>query len=219
MNESHPREDELNDYADAEPSARAANVGAHVAQCEQCAATIAGLTSLRADAASLSREIAPPIDLWPAIAQRTVLAPARSRSAALHTLRMPLAAAALLLIVASSVTTWLLTRSPVAAPVAAASADTPAGAASLVAFAPSDLVYRQAIAELEKALVDQRAQLDSLTVRVVTENLATIDSALATAQAALAADPSNTRWPAILAGTYRKKIELLEHTLRITKAS
>lgn len=219
MTEKHPREDELNDYVDGEPSARNADIAAHVASCSECAATVAALTSLRADAAALTRDIAPPIDLWPAIAQRTVLAPARSRWAALHTLRLPLAAAAVLLIVASSVTTWMLTRPAADAPIATGPTAAADGAASLVAFAPADLVYRQAIADLEKALVEQRAQLDSMTVRVVTENLATIDSALATAQAALAADPSNTRWPAILAGTYRKKIELLEHTLRTTKAS
>ena len=79
----------------------------------------------------------------------------------------------------------------------------PAGSdpGQLVAF-PAD--YRQAAADLEAVLRQQRSRLRPETVRAVESSLATIDSAIAQASRALASDPANefiTRYLAQLRDT------------------
>jgi len=54
-----------------------------------------------------------------------------------------------------------------------------------------------------------RGRLDTATVRVIERNLATIDSAIAQAQRAVAADSANIYLNSHLADTRRRKLELL----------
>jgi hypothetical protein len=66
-----------------------------------------------------------------------------------------------------------------------------------------------AIAELQDALELNESKLDTATVRIVRENLAVIDRAIAQAQHALRRDPGNTYLNLHLAKSMRQKIELL----------
>ena len=75
------------------------------------------------------------------------------------------------------------------------------------------------IDELQLALRDHRAQLDTTTVRVLEENLATIDRAIAEAQEALAADPANHYLNAHLAATLRTKVRLLNRATALISAA
>ncbi len=61
-------------------------------------------------------------------------------------------------------------------------------------------------------------KLDSGTVRVLTQNLARIDSAIADAERALAADPSNAYVSRHLASTARRKVELLRLVAGLTQS-
>jgi hypothetical protein len=66
-----------------------------------------------------------------------------------------------------------------------------------------------AIAELEEALARNERQMDTSTVRVVRQNLAVIDQAIAQAQRALKNDPGSSYLNLHLANTMRHKIDLL----------
>jgi hypothetical protein len=75
-----------------------------------------------------------------------------------------------------------------------------------------------AIADLQDALERNENRLDTATVRVVRENLALIDRAIAQARAALAADPGNAYLNLHLADTMRRKLELLRRVNAIAAA-
>ena len=75
-----------------------------------------------------------------------------------------------------------------------------------------------AIAELQDALSRNESRLDTSTVRVVRENLALIDRAIAQARAALDADPANAYLNLHLADTMRRKLELLRRVNAIAAA-
>jgi len=62
---------------------------------------------------------------------------------------------------------------------------------------------------LERILQDGRGRLDSTTVRVLEQNLAVIDAAIAQARRAVAADSANLYLNSHLAETMRRKLELL----------
>jgi hypothetical protein len=78
--------------------------------------------------------------------------------------------------------------------------------------------YDAAVAELEQVLQQGRGTLDTTTVHVLERNLALIDRAIADARRALAADPHNAYLNAHLAGTMRRKIDLLRQAAAIVAA-
>ena len=69
--------------------------------------------------------------------------------------------------------------------------------------------YDAAIAELQSSLDQRRSTLDTSTVRIVEQNLAIIDKAIADARTALAADPSSRYLNTYLASTMRRKVDFL----------
>lgn len=71
------------------------------------------------------------------------------------------------------------------------------------------------IAELSAALQARRTRLAPETVRVIEENLRTIDRAIQEAQAALAADPGNQRPAHTILAMYMRKIDLLQQAVRL----
>jgi RES domain-containing protein len=71
--------------------------------------------------------------------------------------------------------------------------------------------YGVAIGELERALVDRPERLDSTTVRVLREKLASIDAAIAEALDALAQDPASGYLADHFADLMRRKLSLLRN--------
>ena len=223
--------DRLSEYIDGSLDAgEALALEAHLPQCAECTETLAALRAVAERAASLpARE--PERDLWPAIAERlgTRRAPrasladlVRGRFEGFTVRRLSfsvpqLAAAALALVLVSGGGVWMAFRArPIAAPVRVPAPvvlppPTVPGAAS-VGFEQ----YDTAIAELEHVLAQRRSSLDTSTVRVVEQNLATIDRAIAEARRALAADPTDLYLHDHLANTMRRKMGLLR---RVTAAA
>lgn len=77
--------------------------------------------------------------------------------------------------------------------------------------------YDAAIAELQTSLDQRRSTLDSSTVRIVEQNLAIIDKAIADARTALAADPSSHYLNTYLASTMRRKVDFLRRVNSLTR--
>ena len=228
--------DRLSEYLDDEltPDERAA-VEEHLRHCVACGAVLADLKRIVVRARAL--EDRPPArDLWPAIAARIGASPPpadRGDVVALDATRRrrrwsfsvpELAAAGIALMTLSGGAAWLLhpvTSTVVVARAPAVEASTTPGLTP--ALAPSGsfrigltpsrraagLSYDAAVADLEGVLTAGRGRLDSTTVRVIERNLATIDSAIAQAQRAVAADSANAYLNSHLAETMRRKLELL----------
>ena len=228
--------DRLSEYLDDEltPDERAA-VEEHLRHCVACGAVLADLKRIAVRARAL--EDRPPArDLWPAIAARIGASPPpadRGDVVALDATRRrrrwsfsvpELAAAGIALMTLSGGAAWLLhpvTSTVVVARAPAVEASTTPGLTP--ALAPSGsfrigltpsrraagLSYDAAVADLEGVLTAGRGRLDSTTVRVIERNLATIDSAIAQAQRAVAADSANAYLNSHLAETMRRKLELL----------
>ena len=220
---AHAWTDRLSEYLDGTLGDRDRGaLEAHLADCAECAETLAGLRAVAARAAR-APGIAPSVDLWPGIAARLEPRRAPWRLSSLFapgwrvSVTAPqLAAAALALVLLSSGTMWLiLARRPAALPVAPA----PTAAGADAAVAEFGLArYDAAIAELERVLSAHRRELDPATVRVIEDNLATIDRAIAQARAALAADPSNPYLNDHVADQMRRKVDLLRQVTALIHA-
>jgi hypothetical protein len=72
--------------------------------------------------------------------------------------------------------------------------------------------------DLERILAEGRGRLDTTTVRVLEQNLALIDRAIAQAQRAVAADSANVYLNSHLAETMRRKIDLLRQAAALVSA-
>ncbi len=214
--------DRLSDYVDDElPPADRAAVEEHLRACVACGEVVADLERIVARARGLE-DRAPDRDLWPAIAERIGLGRTdaepmvfdRDRSSA-HTRRwtfsLPqLAAAGIALMALSGGAAWLLHPSARAAVASRGGTAAPTPAVA-VAASPRNGTrgYDAAVADLERVLQEGRGRLDTTTVRVIEHNLATIDSAIAQAQHAVASDSANLYLNTHLADTMRRKLELL----------
>jgi len=212
--------DRLSEYLDGEDMSTAdrAAVDAHLAVCSECRTT---LDELRA-VASLARQLpdsGPSTELWPGVIDRiettsriVSFAPAPRRR---FTFTLPqLVAASLALMVLSGSMVWIARSDnpsarfpPVVALVAPGNdvTETPV-------FAPAsfvDMYYDQAVADLEKTLADGRNRLDPETVRIIKENLLSIDQAIEQSKKALRADPANVYLNTHFAAYRNRKLALL----------
>lgn len=224
--------DRLSEYLDRELAvADMAEADRHLASCAECRATLAELREVRSRARQLAAR-SPGTDLWPAIAAAIGAEPA-VRSAEVRPIRsrrryafsMPqLAAAGIALAALSGAGVWLATTGAPEAPLAVSPApDAPAGAQDVPLQAASlraAATYAAAIGDLEAVLADGRSQLDASTIRVIETNLALIDSAIAEAERAIAADPANAYLNSHLARTMQRKLDLLRRaaTLATTRS-
>jgi anti-sigma factor RsiW len=213
----------LSEYLDGElPAHDRAALEAHLETCNDCCAVLADLRRV-VDRARAAEEFIPRRDLWPGIARRIGATPARSPGIRRKwSLSLPqLAAAAILLMTLSGGAVWLMrptALSPGAGPIAtiAAPAGTPA---TINASNSASQSYAAAVADLERVLAGGRGQLDTTTVRVIEQNLAAIDQAIAQAQRALVADPANLYLNTHLAETMRRKLDLLRHAATLVPVS
>ena len=217
--------DRLSEYVDGElDSATTRALELHLEGCADCRSIADDLRTMSARGRALP-ELTPRADLWRGIESRihedgvVPFRPATRRGLLISWPR--LAAAALLLGLASGGAVYGVTRLSERTPeVATAPANqtngnggvaTPVNAGTTVTQSTAN-----AVADLEMILASER--LDSATVRVLVQNLARIDSAIADAERALAADPSNAYVSRHLASTARRKVELLHLVAGLTQS-
>ena len=218
---SDPWTERLSDYLDGElDAAELGELERHLRVCSDCADALEQLRAVVARAATLT-DRAPESDLWPAIEARLgrheasgTPAPGAPRGRISLSVAQ-LAAASIGLILLSGATAWWLARgaSQPARP------DAPAATIQPAAARQADPQYDAAIADLERALLEGRELLQPETLRILEQNLATIDRAIGEAQRALAADPSNLYLNNHLADTRRRKLALLRQAAAIVRES
>jgi len=220
MSTTDPWTDRLSEYLDGELAhdERLA-LEAHLDGCPACREVLEDLRAVVASARGLP-DLPPARDLWPEVAERTGgVLPLRPRAVRPTPSWVGLAAAAALFAAVGSGVTWLALAGRAGSAPAAVATTAPAGGTvttSTVSERPRST--DAAIAELEQIVRRGESRLDSATVRIVTENLARIDTAIVQAQRALAADPSNAYVSRHLADTERRKIELLRTAARIVQS-
>lgn len=207
-------------------------VETHLATCAECSATLEQLRAVVKRAEGL--EDRPPVgELWSGIAERIGASPEsegdlieldehrlfrqdRLRQRRLSFSLPQLVAASVALIVLSGGSAWLMVGS-------ASEAESLVATQGLVAERSAssfaDAKYGAAIADLERVIEDNRAQLDTATVRIIEENLMIIDRAIAQARRALADDPASSYLNEYLAGTMRQKLEFLRQAASMAGAA
>ncbi len=212
---------QLSEYLDGDLQVDQAQLlEAHLATCEACTTTLDELRAVQERAASLE-DSEPSRDLWSGIATRIRAAHTgetpvvdiesrRPRRRFAFTATQLLAAAATLVVTAVG-STMLATRSESPSP----------GAATVipVGIAASDASYDTAVDELVHALDEHRSQLDSATIVVLEQSLATIDQAIAEAVQALREEPNDQFLNSHLAHTKRQKLELLAQAVTLATAA
>jgi anti-sigma factor RsiW len=226
----------LDDYVGGElPPREERDVRRHLMQCDDCRAEETALRLLLDEAAALPEEIAPPSDLWQAIAPRLearVPLPA-APAERLDEVRVigprpvrplpwwMLAAASVALVVTTSFATLRFaggpdTDTPVL-PAQQAQAPAQAGGtpATLASFAPAEQEYEKAIGDLQKVLEQNRDQLAPETVAVVEANLRIIDQAIRESRAALARDPESPELTRMLTDAYGAKLNVLRRAVSL----
>ena len=204
--------DRLSEYLDGElDSQEHAALEAHLDTCADCRATLAELRRVVARAKTLE-DRPPRADLWQGVAERIgseKVVDLPTRRGRRFSFSVPqLIAASIALALVSSGSMWLaLHRETQSSGLAEQSgSNLPASYATNARW---EIQTDIAIVELQEALTRNEAQLDTATVRVVRQNLAVIDRAIAEAQKALKRDPNSGYLRLHLANTMRQKIELL----------
>jgi anti-sigma factor RsiW len=224
--------DRLSEYVDDElPEIERLALEAHLQTCGHCTGIVGDLRRV-IRRARMSKEQAPAHDLWPGIARRIGATPAvaaetvdlasRRRSRRWAFSLPQLAAAGIALMTISGGAVWLVSardRNPVVVSIdSAPGVGTPAVTA--VALRPNaSESYAAAVADLEQVLAEGRGRLDSTTVKVIEQNLAAIDRAIAEARRALEADSANLYLNSHLAETMRKKLDLLRQAAALVPVS
>jgi anti-sigma factor RsiW len=203
----------LSEYIDGElDTSERAELEQHLATCGHCYATLADLRDVVARAKTLAdRE--PAQDLWAGIRSgidrnREVQLTERLVRRRFSLTVGQLLAASIALVLLSGSGAWLALKPK---PTTVTPAPTPTAARVPGTEIQVNWTSRtdQAVADLQDALVRNESQLDTATVRVVRQALATIDRAIADARLALDKDPGNTYLNHHLANTMRRKLELL----------
>ena len=232
MNDIHQSiVDQLSDYIDGELAAEThAEVERHLGSCADCRAIAMELRAVAARAGSLV-DTPPQADLWGGIASRIGargagrVAPFEARTRRRFSFTLPqLAAAGIALMVLSGGMVWLAKSGDPRADFPAISAARPPvpDVASLPIAAPASRVdphYEGAVEDLEQTLERGRAQLDPETVRVLEQNLQSIDAAIAQCREALDKDPANSYLNNHLAAARQRKLALLRRATALTAGS
>ena len=206
----------LSEYLDGElDNTEQAALEAHLATCGHCYATLGELQQVVARAKALP-DTPPATDLWSGI--RAGMTPARSvvtahppirPSARRFSFSVPqLLAASIALMLLSGGGAWLALHAPSVTPTPGPTAVS-AARPRMTPVATWTGRTDAAITDLQTALTQNESRLDTATVRVVRQNLAIIDRAIAEARIALQKDPSNAYLNLHLANTMRRKVDLL----------
>ena len=235
MNDAHEQIiDGLSDFVDGElPPDAQAEVTQHLAGCAECRVLVGELRRVKAHAAALP-STPPHVDLWDGVAARIAqggsgrVLPIQRRAARRFSFTVPqLAAAGVALMLMSGSLVWVAQRGDARADFPAVGAATEAVAESKPASPEPrvenaglvDAHYEGAVEDLEKTLDQGREQLDPETVRVLEQNLETIDQAIDQCRRALEADPANTYLNNHLAAARQRKLALLRRATALTIGS
>lgn len=238
-----PMVERLSAYIDGDlPAAEQTELEAHLAVCDACSTTLDELRDVVVAAAAL-RPTEPAVDLWPGIAERIdrAAAPQLDRGSIAgdiaprrFSLSLPqLAAAAVVLMTLSGGVVRMMGGSgpgnagaiadagnvgTMGAIVHTAGDDAGSGSTRLVESAVPDAdgqdAYDSDVAELERALAENRGSLDPVTVDVIERSIESIDAAISDAREALASDPGNPHLHRQLDSTMRKKLDVLRRATR-----
>jgi predicted anti-sigma-YlaC factor YlaD len=211
--------DRLSDYLDGElNAAERAELEEHLSGCAECSAVLEQLRQVVARAQGLE-DRAPDIDLWSGVAERIRAAASVSDldehrrhkqerfSQRRFSVSLPqLVAASVALMVLSAGSSWMISKSG-----SLAGEGTMPAAANGTTMVAAELAtsYDAAVLQLELILEERRSQLDTVTVRIIEENLLIVDRAIGQAQRALAMDPASIYLREHLAATKRQKLEFL----------
>ena len=208
-------------------------VRGHLEACAQCREELTALEGLLDGLGDLPVEARPSRDLWPQIAWRMESSRAGSRDLPgvkhgkqgaveeevgrqpspsrlgrrfnLPTWQLLAASIALMVISGGSVWVALSGRMGANGPLG----PIPQTPASFAGWEESYGGYDEAVADLESVLEKGREVLDPETVRVLEENLQTIDQAIQEAEDALTQDPASSVLQRFWADSLRKKMNLL----------
>ena len=210
---------QLSAYLDDELDSASRNrLEAHLAGCPACAVVLADLRAIVAAAPHYAGR-KPERDLWKSIETRLdeaeVVPIGVSRPPVLPSSRpsprrfgwTALIAASLAMAAVGGGAVWLALRSPKAVEAPLAERPVPSPSTLPVAFA--DREFDAAVQDLEQVLAAGRGRLDTVTVRLVEENLRKIDAAIADARAAIQRDPANLYLNRQIAANMRLKLNLL----------
>jgi anti-sigma factor RsiW len=216
----------LSDYIDGEiESAERAAIEAHLAECAGCRATVAELRAVAATAAALP-DAPPAADLWPGIESRLGAAipvlPFRSAPRRFSFTLPQLVAAGLALMVLSGGLVWVSRLGDPRTSLPAIVAKAPEAEAPepepLVPVSFADSHFDEAVADLEKTLAAARDKLDPETVRIIEDNLLSIDQAIEQSRKALRADPANVYLNNHFAASRNRKLALLRRASALAMA-
>jgi hypothetical protein len=185
----------------------------HVATCPECRAEERSLRALLAHAAALPADRPPARDLWAGIAERLDEArPWWRRSGSRAGWGVGLAAAAGLVLALSAAL-----HGPGGVRPSPGASVAPAALRSEDPVASAEREYAQAAAELLSALQQQRDRLPPETLASVEKDLRSIDVALQEVRRALATDPANPGLNHLLTSTHQRKVEVLQHVLKLSR--
>jgi anti-sigma factor RsiW len=211
----------LSEYLDGElDNTERTALEAHLATCGECYATLGELRQVVAQAKQLE-DTPPATDLWAGIATQirrgsVVDRPVR-RDRRRFSLTIPqLLAASIALVLLSSGGAYMALRPGASKVTPQLTASRQRGIGTVATWTgPTDA----AIADLQATLTENERRLDTTTVRIVRQNLAIIDRAIAEARIALQKDPGNAYLNLHLADTMRRKVELLRRVNDIAAQS
>jgi hypothetical protein len=216
-------DERLDDWVDGELGpAAAAEIESHLASCPLCQERERRLRQVLAHAASLPRSVAPPRDLWPAIARRVE----RERSWAWASGSWsPWALAAAATVVVGLAAVLWTGRPPVGVKTVEIPAATPEarlaalpGVVTDPVLAAAEREYEEAANALLEALQRRQSEVQPGTLAAVRSNLEVIDRALAEVRQALARNPSNPELNRMLVATHRKKVDVLRRVVKLSTA-
>ena len=220
-----PWVDRLSEYVDGDlDAATTRDLEAHLATCAECRATRDELMRVVTRARRVGYR-PPERDLWsrieaqvaPPRAQPSVT-PIRPRLVTMSVWRLA-AAAAIVAALAGGLAWMVATRG--AGGAITVVEDTTITTPTPPVLPPSALAvasYREAAADLQRAFDAGRGTLRPETMRVIEENLRSIDVAIAQADSALRADPGSEYLNQYLAETMQRKLKLLRRAVEITTA-
>jgi hypothetical protein len=186
----------------------------HLDACAECRGTLERVQRLLDAAHALPREVAPPPEVWSALQSRVKSAPPSRRTRSWN-LGWLAAAAAVVFFVGAAL---LLPPSVGKGKSKGAVVQSPVTSPQSPVVLAVERSYAPAIEDLRRTLDQQRSTLSPTTVAVIEKAVATCDTAIAEARAALAADPANQTLLQILSAQFAHKVALLQRATELSSS-